>query len=787
MSRPARLRTIVLLLGVGVPVALAAALWLAGPPALLDDVPFSRMVRARDGSVLRLLRAADGQYRLRVALDEVPPELIEATLLQEDRHFREHPGVNPVALVRAAWATYVAGARRQGGSTLTMQLARLRSGLRTRSPWGKLAQVGRALQLEAWHDKDALLEAYLNLAPYGGNVQGVGAAAWVYFGKAARDLTLPEILTLVPVPMSPKARRPGGREPEALQRARGRLAAAWLERHPGDATLAANLALPVAPRGIERLPFGAPHAVDLLLAREPHGPEGKGPPDLTAALDPDRQALLERLVSRHVARLRPLGLENAAALLVDTRTLDVLACVGSADWHDRRISGQVNGVAARRSPGSALKPFLYALALDQGLLHPFTLLKDLPHAYGSFDPENFDRAFLGPIHATDALVQSRNVPAVMLAAALKQPSFHGFLQRAGIGRLRDASVYGLSIALGGVEVTLEELVGLYAMLARGGVGAPLRWRLDAPPTEGPRLLSPEAAFLVLDMLRSAPRPDLPLPSGWQAREVPVAWKTGTSNGFRDAWTVGVIGPYALGVWVGHFDGRPNPALVGREVAAPLFFDVADALSAREPGLRADWATPAPGLNVRRVDVCALSGQLPGPACPHVVATWFVPGVSPIRPCDLHRVVHVDPRTGRRACGALPPGVGRDEVYEFWPSDLLDLFRQAGVPRREPPPFEPGCPLAPLAREGAAPRITSPAANLVYTVSLRSPTADPLPLRAVVEAGVRTLHWFVDDRYVGPSDGTGALTWPLEPGEHSVVAVDDQGRSDARRVRVEVGP
>ena len=500
-----------------------------------------------------------------------------------------------------------------------------------------------------------------------------------------------------------------------------------------------------------------------------------------------KDTLAERLVTRHVADRRAHGVTNAAALLVDTRTLQVVACVGSADYRDRTLSGQVNGAVARRSPGSALKPFLYALALDQGLLHPFTLLKDLPHAYGSFDPENFDRDFLGPIHAADALVQSRNVPAVLLAATLRDPSFHEFLRRAGIGRLRDADSYGLAIALGGVEVTLEELLELYAMLARGGRLAPLRWRLDAPEPRGEQLLTPEAAFLVLDMLRRAPRPDLPLPPGWQAREVPVAWKTGTSNGFRDAWTVGLVGPYALGVWVGNFDGRANPAFVGREAAAPLFFGMADALAAREPGLASPWAVPAPELNVRRVDVCALSGQLPGPACPHRVPTWFIPGVSPIRPCELHRIVQVDRRTGRRACGPLPPDQARDEVFEFWPSDFLDLFRQAGVPRREPPPVEPGCPQAASTGDGAAPRITSPAASLVYTVSLRAPTADPLPLRAVTEAGVRTLHWFVNDRYVGPSDGRDALAWPLEPGEHTVVVVDDQGRSDARTVRVEVGP
>jgi penicillin-binding protein 1C len=449
--------------------------------------------------------------------------------------------------------------------------------------------------------------------------------------------------------------------------------------------------------------------------------------------------------------------------------------VGSADYWNADIDGQVNGVLAKRSPGSTLKPFVYALALDQGVLHPRTMLRDAPSAFGPYAPENFDGRFNGPIAAGDALTRSRNIPAVWVATQLRQPTLYQFLASAGIRDLQPAEFYGLALPLGGGEVTMEELAGLYAMLANGGILRPLRATAAAPSPDGVRLISAEAAFVTLDMLRHNPRPDgdgaLPPRTRW-----PVAWKTGTSWGFRDAWSAGVVGPYVLVVWIGDFRGAGNPAFVGTDAAAPLFFRIADAVNLARPE---DTPPPAvPPAGVTRVEVCADSGDLPNADCPRTVATWYIPGKSPIRVSQLHRTVGIDPLTGRAVCPPYPAGT-RLEVFEYWSSDMLRLFRQSGVPRRTPPPA------AECAADAAdGPRIASPIRGLSYALGGATPQAIPLEASAAGDAS--RLFWFDGRSLIGAqsTDG-GPLAWrPTEAGIHLVRVVDDRGRSAEREVDVQ---
>jgi len=742
--------------------------WLALPrPPLREGLGTSRAVFDRRGQLLRLTLSPEERYRLWLPLARISPLLVEATLLHEDRHFFAHPGVNPVSLVRAALRTYVRGGRRVGGSTLTMQLARIRYGIDSRTVGGKLAQILRAFQLERHYSKQELLEAYLNLAPYGRNVEGAGAASLIYFEKEAERLQLDEALVLAVIPQSPTRRAPGEPGPE-LERARAALARRWLAVHPGER---GERALgPIVARTPEALPFLAPHFVQGVLAG---GEEGT----VVTTLDLRLQRLVERAIHAHVERGRAVGIENASALLLDWRSMEVLAAVGSSDFHDARIGGQVDGTRARRSPGSALKPFVYALALEQGLIHPRSVLKDAPARFRGYDPENFDGQFVGPIDATGALVRSRNVPAVELSTRLS-PGLHDLLRRAGVGGLLPESHYGLSLVLGGAEVTMEELAGLYGMLAEGGVHRALRTRLAAAPPQGTRLLSEEAAWVVLDMLEQNPRPGAVGQGG--PRELPVAWKTGTSHGFRDAWAVGVAGQYVLAVWVGRFDGQGNPAFVGLEAAAPLLFQVVDGL--RTTGSIEAVERPRP-RGVTRVAVCAVSGKLPGPSCRHTVETQFIPGVSPIDTCDVHREVAIDPRTGLRLCRAGAPA--RREVFEYWPSDLLRLFASAGIPRRLPPPPAPGCPLEEQAARGVPPRVTSPQDGGTYSLRASRVGEDPVPLTAVTDADAREVFWFMDGELVGRSPPAEPFLWRPRPGTFVVRAVDDHGRAGAARVSFEV--
>ncbi|HEX3703450.1 MAG TPA: penicillin-binding protein 1C, partial [Vicinamibacterales bacterium] len=700
--------------------------------------------------------------------------LIDAFLLKEDRWFYWDAGVNPVALVRAAFRTYRGGAH-QGGSTVTMQLARLIDHLNTRTPAGKLRQIGAALWLEARYSKRDLLEAYLNVVPFGGNIQGVGAASRIYFGKSPDALSLGESLTLAVIPQRP-ASRAGRAVPESrLLSARAQLGERWLARHGNAAADRRQIELPIVARPRFAMPQQAPHLVDAVLASHAGG-DGR----IDTTIDAGMQRLVERQVRRYLNQYGERGIRNSAALLVDTRDMSAKAWVGSADYWNDTIDGQVNGVLAKRSPGSTLKPFVYALALDQGVLHPQTMVRDLPTSFGPFTPENFDGRFFGPISAEAALVRSRNIPAVWVASQLKQPGLYQFLQSAGIRGMKSESFYGLALALGGGEVTMEELAGLYAMLANQGVLRPLRVEASSPRTAGVPLLSPEASFITLDMLRHNPRPSedgtVPLRTRW-----PIAWKTGTSWGFRDAWSAGVIGPYVLVVWIGDFQGQGNPAFVGVDAAAPLFFRIADALNLARPAEAVPPLTPPPGVS--KVAVCAESGDLPNVYCPHTIDTWYIPGKSPIRVSELHRAVAMDPLTGRPSCPPYPAGT-RFEVFEFWPSDMLMLFRQAGVPRRTPPPL-PRCAVDDPAD---APRIASPLRSVTYALRLSAPK-EVIALDARAGADVRNVFWFDGSALIGMRTvAAGALSWrPTVAGIHLIRIVDDHGRSAERDVEVQITP
>lgn len=765
-------------------------------PPLRGYYPGSVAVYARDGTLLRMALSSDDQFRVWVPLKDMDPRLAEAVQQYEDRWFYWHPGFNPAALARAAFSTY-GGGKREGASTITMQLARRLYGIRSQTVGGKLRQIAGAVWLELRYSKHDILEAYLNYAPYGGNIEGVGAASLIYFHKRATQLTLPEALTLAVIPQNPNKRGTEKDGSRPLMAARARMFQIWAGDHPESVAYKSDM--DAAPRlyKVGDLPFRAPHLTDMLL--QAHGTDALAARsgEILTTLDPRLQGTLERSVSQFIQNHSGVGIRNATAMLIDRTNGEVRALVGSADYFNDTIDGQVNGALAKRSPGSTLKPFIYGLALDEGVLHPQTILKDAPTNFGPFSPENFDGRFVGPISAQQALVRSRNIPAVYVASRLKQPTLYEFLRQQGVSRLASEQHYGLALALGGAEVTMEELARLYLMLGNGGAPMPLRYERssaasgergpgDADPGAAPlHALSEEAAFITLQMLDTNIRPDTGRPAA-----PPVAWKTGTSWGFRDAWTAGIFGRYVLLVWVGNFDGSGNPAFVGVQAAAPLFFQIVDSIRGQhlDPG---ELARPWPA-NVIRVDVCAASGDLPNRWCKDTVPTWFIPGKSPIKVSTLHRAVRMDTRTGRPTCNDGP--FVKLEVFEFWPTDLQRLFRMAGMPRRTPPPL-PDC------RNGGravvmgddatfdpvdsrdAPQITSPDAGVAYTVRLSKPA--PIPLRANVEGSDRKLFWFANDSLVGQGRAGADTPWtPAAPGKYELRAIDTSGRADAREVTVE---
>jgi len=751
----------------------------------LEELSWSTLVSDRNGNLLRLTLSADEKYRIRADVRELPPRFMEAILLKEDRGFFLHPGVNVSALARAAWHSYVRRDYRAGGSTITMQAARLLYHLDTDSVLGKARQILYAMVLELAYPKTRIFETYASLVPCGRNVEGFPAASLLYFRKPLAGLSLSEIFLLCSLPQRPN--QDSAADPMAgLRASRDRLYDSWIAAHPEDRALAVQFQLPEDLH--LSLPFEAPHAVNSLLASHP------GRTIIRSTIDLRLQKALERMVHDYVERHSSFGIRNACALLVRRRGMEVLAEVGSADFFSTGIDGQVNGTEARRSPGSALKPFLYALAMDQSIIHPMTVLKDAPIHFSGYNPDNFDNDFEGPITAKDALIKSRNVPAVYLSQKVQKPDLYDFLSLAGVGQLRPKADYGASIALGTAEVTMKELATLYGILANGGALKPLVQTMEASgprpgkpaaggPPAGKPLLSPQAAYLVLRILQDKPRPD-DLGSGpMLARPRPVAWKTGTSIGFRDAWSVSVFDSFILCVWVGNFDGSGNPQFVGLQAAAPLMFQVIDAL--RAGSLAGDYASDGsieepPGIITTKV--CAVSGKIPGPFCSTLVDTLFIPGTSPIDVCDVHQQIFVDTRTGLRRSRSIP-GVTRTEVYEIWPSDLLDLFQKAGLPRRQPPPFAPQESLDVRAPVGRAPEIASPLSHVEYAVRVGDPVYGEVPFIAVVPSDVSRVFWFLNESFAGQSAAKKAFFWNAKPGTWVLRATDDHGRSSFCRFTV----
>jgi penicillin-binding protein 1C len=543
-------------------VAAAFAAWVVslGPLPLVQARQVSTTIVDRNGRLLRAYAMADGRWRLPVdAKTSVDPGYLKLLLGYEDQRFRSHPGVDPLALSRAAFQLVTRGHIVSGGSTITMQLARLMEPRRERSVYAKLRQMVRALQIERQLDKDRILDLYLALAPYGGNLEGIRSASIAYFGKEPKRLSLAEAALLVALPQSPETRRLD-RYPEAARAARNRVLDRMVEEGyvPQEDAVQAKAA-PV-PRLRKPMPILAPHSADSALATV------KDAPVIRLTLDSNLQKVLEALARDRAVALGPNI--SIGILAVDNASGDVLARVGSSDYFDDARAGQVDMTRAVRSPGSTLKPFIYGLAFEDGFVHPESLIDDRPIRFGSYAPENFDMTFQGTVPVRKALQLSLNVPAIALLDRVGSSRLSSRLKQAGANLvLPKDEAPGLAMGLGGVGVTLQDLVQLYCGLARLGNTRPLRE--IASGTEEPRdtlrLMDPVAAWQVGDVLMGTPPPE-------NAPHNRIAFKTGTSYGYRDAWSVGFDGRMTIGVWAGRPDGAPVPGLVGRTAAAPILFD-----------------------------------------------------------------------------------------------------------------------------------------------------------------------------------------------------------------------
>lgn len=548
-------------------ITLALTLWLAAfgrdrfdlwvDATVLPSLAVETSVEVLDrtGSLLRAYTVADGRWRLALPPDKVDPLYLDMLLAYEDKRFRDHAGVDPRSMIRAVLQAIWNGRVISGGSTLTMQVARLLEEGTTGEVGGKLRQMRVALALERRLTKDQILQLYLHLAPFGGNLEGVRAASISYFGKEPKRLTPAEAALLVAIPQSPESRRPD-RAADRAEAARDRVLARAVGAGVIDADTAEAAKREVVPGLRNPFPAFAPHLADRATAEDP---------TLAAhalTLDGALQRKLELLAAEAVAD-RGEALQ-VAILVADHASGEILASVGSAGYQADLRQGFVDMTQALRSPGSTLKPLVYALAFDEGLAHPETLIDDKPMRFGSYAPQNFDRLYRGTIRLREALQLSLNIPVVQLTEALGPAKLISGMEKAGMKPAFPGDQPGLAIALGGVGVTLHDMVQLYATLARGGVVKPLTYRLSGDSTEGKRVVSAVAAWQVGDILAGlAPPPGAP--------ENRLAYKTGTSYGHRDAWAIGYDGTHVVGVWMGRADGTPVPGAFGADVAAPVLF------------------------------------------------------------------------------------------------------------------------------------------------------------------------------------------------------------------------
>jgi penicillin-binding protein 1C len=568
-------RVRVILAGIGAAAAVAALalgafVWLLGPAPLGKELDYSHAVLDRNGALLRAFATKEGRWRLPATEKDVDPWFLRLLFAYEDKRFRSHHGVDPQAIARAAFQFMSRGHIVSGGSTLTMQVTRLLEPREHRNLTAKLRQIVRALEIERALSKTQILSLYVSLAPYGGNLEGIRAASLAYFGKEPRKLTLGEAALLVALPQSPELRRPD-RSPERAQVARDRVLdrAAAAGAVPRDEIVRAKAE--AVPRERRPLPLLAPHSAEQVVAAEPDARVHR------LTIDASLQHSLEDLARE---RARTLGPQISVAILaVDNASGEVRARVASAGYFDARRAGQVDMTQALRSPGSTLKPFIYGLGFEDGLLHPETLIDDRPVRFGEYTPENFDQTFQGTVTVRRALQLSLNVPAIAVLGKVGVNRLSARLRDAGATLvLPTGEAPGLAMGLGGVGIRLNDLVMLYTGLARGGSALPLVERAGAAAAASHRLLDAVAAWYIGNVLIGAPPPE-------NAAAGRIAFKTGTSYGYRDAWALGFDGRMTIGVWVGRPDGAPVPGLVGRACAAPILFD-AFARAASAPALLA---------------------------------------------------------------------------------------------------------------------------------------------------------------------------------------------------------
>ncbi len=725
---------------------------------LQDKIEYSTIITDNNGEVVHAYLTSDQQWRMKTDLSEISPLLKKTIIEKEDKYFYRHPGINLIALTRAFFKNLLHLKRTSGASTITMQLARALEP-RRRTYINKGIEMFRALQLELKYSKEEILQMYLNMVPYGGNIEGVKSASILYFKKNPDHLSLAEITALSIIPNRPSS-LVVGKNNDLIIKERNK----WLKKFAADNVFTQKeitdaLDEPLlASRGT--VPAYIPH-LGLKLKK-------RGGDIIKTNIEMNTQLKLEKLVADYSKTLRLKKISNAAVIVIDNNTHKLISYIGSSNFQDSTDDGQVNGAAAIRQPGSTLKPLLYGLCIDEGLLTPKMMITDVAINYQGYAPENYDKKFNGYVSMEYALEHSLNIPAVKSLRALGKDRMVQKLADCNFQQVKkDQKKLGLSLILGGCGATLEELTGLYTLFSNNGIYIKPAYTQNDTLQKKVKVLSAAANFMINETLSKVNRPDFPL--NWQSTErMPkIAWKTGTSYGRRDAWSIGYNKHYTVGIWAGNFSAMGVPELSGANIATPLLFKIFNTIDYDSD---LEWFTQPKDCDIRKV--CSETGLPPADYCSNIVTDYFIPLISPSGTCDNMKEIMVSTDEKISYCqNCVPPNGYKKKLYKFIAADMQSWMEENKISYAIIPPHNPRC--EKVFKEGA-PVISSPASNAEYLISKKHP--EPLQLVCNVSNDVAKVYWYINNKfYKSGSAGTKQFFIPDE-GPVKISCTDDKGRN-----------
>lgn len=736
---------------------------------LPDKIEYSTIVLDAKGEVIHAFLTSDQKWRMKTELSEISPTLKKSLLFKEDKYFYHHPGINPLAIGRAAVMNTLHLKRTSGASTISMQVARMLEP-KNRTYLNKVKEIFRAFQLEMKYSKDEILQLYFNLVPYGSNIEGVKSASILYFKKNPNHLSLAEVTALSIIPNRPSSLRLGLNN-DVITRERNK----WLRRFEQDRLFDAKEIADALDEPLDAHRTEAPKAAPHLALKLK---KATGSDIIHTYLQMQMQLKLEKMVRDYVSSLYTLNIRNSAVVVIDNRKHRVISYVGSANFNDNTDGGQVNGATAVRQPGSALKPLLYGLCFDNGILTPKTILTDVPVNINGYQPENFDSKFNGYVTVEFALENSLNVPAVKSLNDLGTDKMISKLEECNFKQIKkDEKKLGLSLILGGCGVTLEEMAGLYSAFANNGVYIkPHFIAPNKPDTNGIgiELLSPSANYMITEILSRLARPDLP--TNWeQSSHTPrIAWKTGTSYGKRDAWSIGYNKNYTVAVWVGNFSGVGVPELNGANIATPLLFKIFNTI---DYNTNNEWFSMPKECGLRLV--CSETGKQPNDFCHNTVMDYFIPLISNSTRCNNMQEVAISPNEKISYCkNCLPDNGYKKKWYKLVTPEMQTYFDENRLAYEKIPPHNPACDKVFVED---APLIRSPRNGTEYFISKQQP--EPLQLSCDVTNDVKTVYWYVNDKFLKQTDARTRLFFTPDEGNTKISCTDDKGRNSNIFIKV----